>query len=515
MNRSRVDSSAEMRDFIVDVLRRELVGPDPGLPAVQTGLGPDSWKGEEILRQEDPPRVRYGAGVLFPQQTVVEEQDRNEAPEVSPSTPDEDPEAAGSEVGATTGFRSPSTEVETEQEINRANEYLPSAMGLTALLRVPETILVEVEAARYEAEELEGQPGWTDREGKYHPYRGWRRIPIRQMVELNRERIDANPVIEESIATGSDNVRLKLHVFVREAGIHGTDPDTRMITFTLLNETEGGRRRNDECLFQCAFRVKSAGGEPCFLEYPDRLDASGDMAPSSEAAILAQEENEGMRLLYRDRRVFAVGHGCAPEWEDSNAAVTTMVRTEAIPLYEVPPVLPSELRELELRMEALADVGDTAINTGERLCTMYGDWIDQLSRSVEAGSVPEELIAAGERNISRATECLRRMREGVRILRENEPARRAFGLMNRAMLMQQIHHRLSQNPRQWKVKQGNLTLDEPFTPPSYSGTSNQWRPFQFAFVLLNMGSIVEPHSDDRSVVDVIWFPTGGHWTHGW
>lgn len=509
MTRSEAASSAEMRDFILDVLRRELVGPDPGLPAVQTGIGPDSHKGEEILRQEDPPRLRYGAGVLFPQQTVVEEQDRNEAPEVAPSSAEEDPEAEEGEDGAPTTFRTPSTEVETEQEINRANEYLPSAMGLTALVRVPETLFVEVEAARYEAEELDGQRGWTDREGTFHPYRGWRRIPIRETVELRRERINDGQVIEVPIATGSADVKLNLHVFVRAPGIHGTDPDARMITFTLLNETEGGRRRNDECLFQCAFRVTSGADEPCFLEYPDRLETSEVTTPLSEAAILAQEENEGMRLLYRDRRVFAVGHGCAPEWEDSTTDATTLVRTESIPVYEVPPVLPSQLPELALRMEPLADDGTTAVETGESLCTMYGEWIDGLRRAVKAGAVPEELVAAAEKNISRADDCLRRMKEGVRILREEEQARRAFGLMNRAMLMQQIHHRISQKPRQWQVKSGELVLDEPFTRPSYNATSNEWRPFQFAFVLLNLRSIVEPRHEDRRIVDVIWFPTGG------
>jgi hypothetical protein len=509
MTGSNLATSAEVRDFIVDGLRRELVGPDPGLPAVQTGIGTGSRKGEEILRQEDPPRVRYGAGVLFPQQTVIEEQDRNEAPEVTPSSTDEDPEAEDVGNGAPTTFRSASTEVETEQEINRANEYLPSAMGITALVRVPKTLIVEVEAARYEAEELEGQPGWTDREGTFHPYQGWRRIPIRETVELTRKRINDVPVIKVPIATGNADVKLNLHVFVRGPGIHGTDPDGRMITFTLLNETEGGRRRNDECLFQCCFRVSSATGEACFLEYPDRLEGSEVTAPASEAAVLAEEENEGMRLLYRDRRVFAVGHGCAPEWEDSDAAATTMVRTESVPVYEVPPVLPSELPELALRMEPLADDETKAVDTGERLCTMYGEWIEELKRAVAAGAVSGELVAVAERNISRADECLRRMKEGVRILREDEPARRAFGLMNCAMLMQQIHHRLSQKPRQWQVSSGELVLDEPFTRPSYTGTSNQWRPFQFAFVLLNLRSIVDPGHDDRRIVDVIWFPTGG------
>lgn len=509
MSDKGIASAGEVRDFIVDALTRELVGPDPGLPAVQTGIGPNSVRGEEILRQEDPPRLRYGAGVLFPQQSLVELQDRNEAPETSLSSPDENPGVDDGADSAPASFRSASTEVETEQEINRANEYLPSAMGLTALVRIPQTLLVEVQAARYEAEELEGQRGWVDREDRFHPYRGWRRIPIRETVELTREQAAAEQVIEVPIPTGDDIVRIKLHVFVREPGIHGTDPAARMITFTLLNDTPGGGRRNEECLFQCGFRVRSKTGDACFLEYPEGLEASELGTPSSAAAVLAQEERDGMRLLYRRRRIFAVGHGCGPEWEDSDTDTTTMVRTESIPVYEVPPVLPSELPELALRMESLADEEDAAINTGNRLSTMYGEWIESLKRAVSAGEISEELVAAADRNIARARECLRRMQDGVRILSSNRQARRAFALMNRAMLMQQIHHRLSQKPRQWRVREGELTLDQPFARPSYSSTENQWRPFQFAFVLLNLRSVVEPEHPDRKVVDVLWFPTGG------
>ena len=52
------------RDFILDFLRKELIGPSPLPPNVQ----PD---GEEILRPQDPPRQRYSAGVLFPMKSRV------------------------------------------------------------------------------------------------------------------------------------------------------------------------------------------------------------------------------------------------------------------------------------------------------------------------------------------------------------------------------------------------------------------------------------------------------------
>jgi hypothetical protein len=37
----------------------------------------------------------------------------------------------------------------------------------------------------------------------------------------------------------------------------------------------------------------------------------------------------------------------------------------------------------------------------------------------------------------------------------------------------------------------------------------RWRPFQLAFLLMNLPGIVDPHHPDRDVVDLLFFPTGG------
>ena len=37
----------------------------------------------------------------------------------------------------------------------------------------------------------------------------------------------------------------------------------------------------------------------------------------------------------------------------------------------------------------------------------------------------------------------------------------------------------------------------------------EWRPFQLAFVLMNIPAIADPLDGDRDVVDLLWFPTGG------
>ena len=37
----------------------------------------------------------------------------------------------------------------------------------------------------------------------------------------------------------------------------------------------------------------------------------------------------------------------------------------------------------------------------------------------------------------------------------------------------------------------------------------KWRLFQIAFILLNLDGLADPRSEDRPVVDLLFFPTGG------
>lgn len=503
----RTSEVLSLRDFIIEELRAELVGPRPGLPAIQTGIGQDSIEGEEILRQEDPPRIRYGAGVLFPRQSPVPDQEQADAPDPSADEPESDADPTDMPGSPDQTNRGPGDDGETEQEINRANEYLPSAMGLTALIRLPEALIVEVRAARYVQVLLRT---WVDRRGETREYHGWRRIPIQHRVEIPRTHLAEEGVREWPVPTGDDHVPMRLHTFVRPPGLFGTPLDSRMITFTLLNETPGGGRSNEECFFQCSFEVRDGDRTPCFLEYPDRPIPGHAGRTESDSAALSRRERDALRLLYRRRRVFAVGHGCAPEWRSSHTGSTDLVRTETVPTYEVPPVLPASLPEFELRMDPLSRDSELAIQTGEELCRSYSEWIEELEETLKGRKeIPQDLTDAAVRNIERARICLARMQDGVDLLRERGEAREAFALMNRAMLMQQVHYWKSANPREWIEVDGQLVLEEEFTPPVYEGANNRWRPFQFAFVMMNLRAFIDPGHSDRQVVDVIWFPTGG------
>lgn len=489
-----------VRRHIVDFLRREIVGPDPGFPAMQLNR-------EEILRPQDPPRLRYGAGVLFPMRADVALQDDADEDEIAGAVADspaddrvvgDDTDRVARGLGAIAGEFQP----DTDYEVNRANDFLPSAMGLSALMNMPRRVRVRVSAGCYERRELPGH-GRTDRAGKYHPAKGWWRVPIEAEIVFDCDplvgsghRIAELPVVANAAATG-----LHVHLLSRPVSVPDQGPRARLLTVTLVNRKRARNPRpaDDECFFQCRFEVDDPDGAACFLEYPARPGAPED------------DEEASLRLLYRHRKVFAVGHGCGPDWTEPVGGRCTRIWSDCLPMFETKPILPREIPDLHLSMLTLSlEPGTAPLELCRRLAAEYGRWIVEQEVRIEASAeLSADLKEAGRRHMRRCRRCLERIGEGIELLEGDPAVRKAFALMNRAMLMQQIHYKISTEVREWRPEGRGLFLEKPFEPPSYDDATKTWRPFQLAFILMNLRSIAEPESDDRRIVDLIWFPTGG------
>lgn len=494
-----INSSIAMRKYMVDFLKKELIGPNPspGLPAVQPN-------GEEILRQQDPPRLRYSAGVLFPQRAEVALQDDADEQDVEAAEPvafeaeeveDPTPENSYSKSGA--GSHQSEESVDADQEVNLSNQYLPSAMGVSALVRVLETLKVEVSAGVYEKKVLPGHE-WINRQGKTVQYDAHYRTEIKDTLLIDARNLFGGGAKSAHFPVRSDgeDSELELHVLSRPR--HSARE--RLVTFTLVNRkvAQGNAPQDRECFFQCAFSVENASGETCFLEYPERPGPPAD------------EEEASLRLLYRHKNVFAIGHGCAADWRDPEHGRSAKIWSETMPTHEVSPVLPRSIAGLELSMLHISDA-DGNLDLCRNLVEEYQTWIEEQEKLIE-NSVPEALHDTARSHMNLCRECLRRAEDGIDLLAHDATAREAFTLMNRAMLMQQIHYRISsEEGRDWvsRSKSSPLELERPFLPPNHDDASKAWRPFQLAFILMNLRSIIDPESEDREIVDLIWFPTGG------
>ena len=233
--------------------------------------------------------------------------------------------------------------------------------------------------------------------------------------------------------------------------------------------------RVDKSLFEARLECAVEGGQ--LVEYP-RVDPS----------LLTEEEQE-LELQYRDRRIYAVGHGAAVDWLVPADGVPR-IRSEFIPYVEVPittnAIGEGDGRENVLEFGRLAEA--TRPDELQRFVDGYGHWITKQQGEAGAIERPAEKAAAG-RICDRMTESLKRMEGSVRLLRNDPQVAESFRLANRAMRDQM---------RRADRVQTKETEEEP-----------RWRPFQLAFLLTVMESTIRDDNAFRDVLDLIWFPTGG------
>jgi hypothetical protein len=100
---------------------------------------------------------------------------------------------------------------------------------------------------------------------------------------------------------------------------------------------------------------------------------------------------------------------------------------------------------------------------------------------------------------------------GIGALENNENAWNAFLLADRAMYMQREQLRLQARTANVDRYPDDGELSDLLEKTDYYSSEDKhyWRPFQIAFILLNIDSAIRDDSPERDIVDLIWFPTGG------
>jgi len=144
-------------------------------------------------------------------------------------------------------------------------------------------------------------------------------------------------------------------------------------------------------------------------------------------------------------------------------------------------------------MEALAQAADAdgsaLAKALAELPSLYRQWIDAERHKLT--SFPPRRRETGERLISEMETAKNRITEGIQLLAQNPKARAAFRFMNLAVAMAARRRTAG-------------AFGDPHASPE-----PQWRPFQLAFILLNVSGLVERTRADREIADLLFFPTGG------
>lgn len=550
----------DARDNYIREIKHELLGPGSefGIPDAD----------HELISSS--PTSRYSVGILFPQGNLIE-QDNDETVPLESEEEASMAEAAG--IALEPAENAPAKKAERsyefdetadenlDEEIGMATQYKPSSMGLTFLVRgkadhikcqvtfatyrkavmndclVPyephnvDSYQVPLEVAHFmtfdknlkvlrlisgiNPKELRGVfekdtiPEAEYSDLKYCAYRladflkvGYVREPhYIPEAEISFVESDYYSGDNTSELDGTSAKLVALRTKIAE--------DLYSITVMLVNGQESFPAKANECLFQPQITISTGNNTFLFSENNAMADPN-DM----------DEEEQSLDLLYRHKKSYGTGLGVSVNWE-INSTGEGSIWTDFFPEREIPAMnfsLPQNenIEDGELSMKYLSDLSGSTLeqklSSLTKLVDLYSSWIEDLRQT--AKKLDGRYKTAAAKNIENCSLAAARMYDGIKILKNNQHAFSAFMLANRAMFMQRIHlQRQSEMAKKNADRYpGDEEISEWICGLDYQDESDEnarWRPFQIAFLLMDIKSITADDSDDRNLVDLIWFPTGG------
>ncbi len=412
-------------------------------------VGP--WAGHALSDEKLPGWIRpstwYLTGFLVPTDAPVEQ--RSDADE------DDDLDAVPEHGGL------PEESAEERKAAKRS--LFPSSMGLSFL--VPEdadTLAVTVRWGDYQHEARKtGDPSGDE---PAEPSI-WRRRPAERTLHVDLSK-------PGDYAVPDSGGGLVLHVVerrIRTESLTDIPAGTRSVSLFLVNRRPpNAEEANFAYAFQAEIEVRSARG---FVPRPDpRRARNGDW------------DADVADLHYADTPEYAVGHGVSADWEVAEGACR-MLRTTWIPQAHVAKTETVDRPDVVLVMDALGALQDGPAATGALtpLVRDYRAWID--ARREQVAGLEGARQETGEEMLRRAGLAADRIEGGIAVLSRDAEALDAFRLANRAVAA---------------AMRQRLGIEAP-----------AWRPFQLAFLLLNLAGLVDGSHPDRRMVDLLFFPTGG------
>jgi hypothetical protein len=461
-----------VRGRLVETLRRDLIGPDPR----------DTDLADETL--ETNPSRWYLTGFLVP--APLDGVDEVDQPEEIGDTVTEGEEQSDPETGPA---RAADDAAPDDPAPRRP--LAPSACGLTVLVDA-RTQSVDVTATwgDYVTEPPLPPEVFIDEAAAYDPKHKdvvWKRIPGRASVTIPvtepGERVKRT--LEGSAGHQRPGGGLVVEAFARPYSLpqpDGSKAEVVALTIMLVNRRDPARRRFADVTF--AFQVKLEVRSD--LPLHPRIDMTGFGSADPDAAT--------SDLHYRDVAEYAVGNATSASWTPDEDGVVRAAQTDFLPMAEVERVEPNEKIGATFGMEDLAKLaaGDPAalVAALSGLPAEYANWIKTQAGGI--GKIDgEPRRKTAERLLDAARRAQGRIEAGIALLKKDKWARLAFLAMNEAV---------ARAARQ-------RTAGRSGDPAAQKQPT--WRPFQLAFVLLNLPGLNDKLHEDRELVDLLFFPTGG------
>lgn len=414
---------------------------------------------DEIICDERPLEF-YILGKLYPQLTKSESSvECNDSDESYPSENMGDIDTEGSEV------------------ISLSNENKPSSLGITfstkfdtkevnAKISLAKYILIDRDIAR---EKLKFEDSYYKKSAKF-----WKRQIVldNKIYSINIENLKIGKIETFEL---DDNLELKV-ILHREYS-----DKSKSITLSLINSMimdEDSFNGTDECLnsfFQPKIIVEAIS-KNTFCDVRKSIKLKKD------------PELRELEMLYSKMGDFASGHGCSVDWiVNKNDEVTTL-ETTYFPSFEVLQMMPTgTFDNAVLSMKFLSESSYKDIFEGlSELIETYDLWINKQSQMLK--KMPEYSVE-GKCNIDKCTATKSRLKLALNELKKSDNLK-AFQLANKAMFLQR---------KRMLQRMGDFDSDKKI----------RWYPFQLAFFLQESLSFSLPDSQERKLVDLLWFPTGG------
>lgn len=442
---------AAVREKILEALRVDLMGPQ-----------------EECEALNEVPTSSYITGMLYPSDTTFSEDETYDDQEFMNNEYYTDDRKDNS-----TGVEDYDSEVPAQGKFKKQ-----ASCGLTCYVGTDVSVITaSIKWGSYEKNQekvLETKEG-VEKEVKRSRYVREQHLAVVDIDLASFER-SRKMCLEE-------DEHLQLHILKMPVS-----DGNKMISVYLYNRRPKMEKEKEyeQVLFQVEIQLADDNLNPIFVpEYRCRSNKLED------------------EYYYETRPVFARGRGCSAIWiktEESENAVA--VRTSFIPDYEMNGVSPqiNTFPEHTFSMQFLMWPKNREESVA-RLRNMTGDyrkWIDELRSHKYMAR--DEFREKGNSIIRECENACRRMNAGIDLIENNQIVFQAFSFMNQVMYMQR-----SISAYAGQSGQGIDCNLKDYMKEDHS----EWRPFQIAFVLLNLTGIIYPDSEEHRTVDLLYFPTGG------